>query len=80
MTGSTPWSDANALAGPLGDLVRVQVTTAIGGCGNCGHTAPMAEVRVFDHAPASSPAARAATRSWCGWSGTAAGPGWTCAA
>jgi hypothetical protein len=51
MTGSNLWSDGTALAGPLHDLVRVDVTTAIGRCGNCGRTAPMAEVRVFDHAP-----------------------------
>jgi hypothetical protein len=51
MTSSNQWSDGNALAGPLGDLFRVEVTTAIGRCTNCGHTGPMAEVRVFDHAP-----------------------------
>jgi Family of unknown function (DUF6510) len=51
MTGSTPWSDGNALAGPLHDLFRVEVTAAVGGCGNCGHTVPMTEMRVFDHAP-----------------------------
>jgi hypothetical protein len=51
MTGSNLWSDGTALAGPLHDLVRVDVTTAIGRCGNCERTAPMAEVRVFDHAP-----------------------------
>jgi hypothetical protein len=51
MTSSNQWSDGNALAGPLGDLVRVDVTTAIGRCTNCGRTGPMAEVRVFDHAP-----------------------------
>ena len=51
MTSSNPWSDGTALAGPLQDVVRVDVTAAIGSCGNCGRTAPMAEVRVFDHAP-----------------------------
>ena len=51
MTNSELWSDGNALAGPLQDIFRVDVTAAVGGCGNCGRTGPMAEVRVFDHAP-----------------------------
>ena len=51
MTSSNPWSDGTALAGPLQDLLRVDLTTAIGRCANCGHAGPMAEVRVFDHAP-----------------------------
>jgi hypothetical protein len=42
MTSSELWSDGNALAGPLQDLFRVEVTTAIGRCTNCGRTAPMA--------------------------------------
>jgi hypothetical protein len=51
MTSSNPWTDGNALAGPVGDLFRVDLSIAIGRCTNCGRTAPMAEVRVFDHAP-----------------------------
>jgi Family of unknown function (DUF6510) len=51
MTSSDLWSDGNALAGPFQDVFRVEVTTAIGRCTNCGRTGPMAEVRVFDHAP-----------------------------
>ena len=51
MTSSDLWSDGNALAGPLGDLFRVEITTAIGRCTNCGREGPMAEARVFDHAP-----------------------------
>jgi hypothetical protein len=51
MTSSNLWTDGNALAGPVGDLFRVDLTTAIGRCGNCGRTGAMAEVRVFDHAP-----------------------------
>ena len=51
MTSSDLWSDGTALAGPLHDVFRVEVTTAIGRCTACGHTAPMAEMRVFDHAP-----------------------------
>jgi ribosomal protein S27E len=51
MTGSKLWTDGNALAGGLQDLVRVDITAAVGRCTGCGRTAPMAEVRVFDHAP-----------------------------
>jgi ribosomal protein S27E len=51
MTSSSPWSDGNALADPLHDVLCVEVTTAVGRCTACGHTAPMAEARVFDHAP-----------------------------
>ena len=51
MTNSEPWTDGNALAGPLHEVFGVEVTTAIGRCTNCGHAGPMAEVRVFDHAP-----------------------------
>ena len=51
MTNSDPWSDGNALAGPLHDVFCVEVTTAVGRGTNCGRTGPMAEVRVFDHAP-----------------------------
>ena len=75
MTNSNLWSDGNALAGPLHDVFCVEVTTAIGRCTNCGRTGPMAEVRVFDHAPAWSPAVRSATRSCCGWSVARAGSG-----
>jgi hypothetical protein len=51
MTSSNPWSDGTALAGPLGGLFGVDVTSAVGRCTGCGHTAPMAQARVFDHAP-----------------------------
>jgi hypothetical protein len=51
MTSSELGSDGNALAGPLHDVLCVEVTTATGRCTNCGRTGPMAEVRVFDHAP-----------------------------
>jgi len=51
MTSANLWTDGNALAGPLQDLFRVDVTTAIGRCIQCGRTAAMAEVQVFDHAP-----------------------------
>jgi uncharacterized protein DUF6510 len=51
MTSSNPWADGTTLAGPLQDVFRADATAAIGRCTNCGRTAPMAEVRVFDHAP-----------------------------
>ena len=51
MTGSNMWTDGNALGGPLHDIFRPDVTAAVGGCGTCGRIGPMAEVRVFDHAP-----------------------------
>jgi hypothetical protein len=80
MTSSNLWTDGNALAGPLHDVLRVDVTTAIARCTQCGRTGPIAEVRVFDHAPAWWPAARSATRSSSDWSAAPAAPGWTCAA
>jgi hypothetical protein len=51
MTGSNLWTDGNALASPLQEVFRVDITTAIGRCTGCSRTVPMAEVRVFDHAP-----------------------------
>jgi ribosomal protein S27E len=51
MTSSNLWSDGTALAGPLQDVFCVEVTAAVGRCANCGREGPMAEVRVFDHAP-----------------------------
>ena len=51
MTTSNPWTDGNALAGPLQDVFCVEVSTAIGRCTGCGRTGAMAEARVFDHAP-----------------------------
>ena len=51
MTGSNLWTDGNALTGPLQGVLGMEVTTAVGRCSGCGRTVPMAEVRVFDHAP-----------------------------
>jgi uncharacterized protein DUF6510 len=51
MTSSDLWSDGSALAGPFHEVFCVDVTAAVGRCTGCGRTAPMAEVRVFDHAP-----------------------------
>jgi hypothetical protein len=38
MTGPNRWSDANALAGPLHDVFRLELSTAVGRCGGCGRT------------------------------------------
>jgi Family of unknown function (DUF6510) len=51
MTSSDLWSDGSALAGHVHDVFRVDLTAAVGRCTNCGREGPMAEVRVFDHAP-----------------------------
>jgi hypothetical protein len=51
MTESSTWTDGNALAGPLQDVFIVDVTAATGRCANCGRTGPMAQSRLFDHAP-----------------------------
>jgi hypothetical protein len=51
MTDSKTWTDGNALAGPLQEVFSVDVSAAMGRCSNCGRTGPLAESRVFDHAP-----------------------------
>ena len=51
MTSADLWNNGDALAGPLHELFRVDLTTAVGRCTGCGRTAPIAEARVFDHAP-----------------------------
>jgi hypothetical protein len=51
MTSSDLSSNGTSLAGPFHDVLCVEVTTAIGRCTNCGREGPMAELRVFDHAP-----------------------------
>jgi hypothetical protein len=51
MTKSNMWTDGNALAGPLQDVFSVDVTAATGRCANCGRTGPIAQSRLFDHAP-----------------------------
>ena len=51
MTSSNRWSDGTALTGPLQSVLGMEITAAVGRCTGCGRTTPMAEVRVFDHAP-----------------------------
>ena len=71
---------ANALAGPMHNVFLLDVTAAIGRCGNCGRSGPMAKARVFSHAPEKSSAVRYSTRSSCGWCVVPAVPGSTCPA
>jgi hypothetical protein len=46
-----PYEDGNALAGPLGEIFAMDVTTAIGRCAGCGVAGPVAQMRVYRHAP-----------------------------
>ncbi|HET6171734.1 MAG TPA: DUF6510 family protein [Gaiellales bacterium] len=43
--------DGNALAGVFGELFQYELTVARGTCGSCGMTGPLAETRVYAHAP-----------------------------
>ena len=44
--------DGNALAGPLGAVFAVDLTSAIATCGTCSQAAPIAESMLFVDAPA----------------------------
>jgi len=43
--------DGNAIAGSLLDVFGAEMTTAIGVCGSCGTSAPLAEFEVYLRAP-----------------------------
>jgi hypothetical protein len=43
--------DGNMLAGALGELFAVDVTTAIGECASCGTSGAIAQTRVYADAP-----------------------------
>ena len=43
--------DGNELAGPLGEVFAVDMTVATGRCAHCGRTGPVAQMRVYTHAP-----------------------------
>ncbi|MFI7615756.1 hypothetical protein E1286_02205 [Nonomuraea terrae] len=43
--------DGNTLAGPLGELFAVDVTTATGRCANCGLTGPIGSLHVYGPDP-----------------------------
>jgi hypothetical protein len=47
----TDFVDGNELAGPLAELFTVDVTVATGRCAACGRAGPVAEMRVYRHAP-----------------------------
>jgi hypothetical protein len=51
MTSSKLWTDGTDLTGPFQSVLGMEITAAVGRCSRCGRTGPMAEVRVFDHAP-----------------------------
>ncbi len=43
--------DGNALAGPLGEVFAVDLTSAMGQCASCGTRAAMAQAHVFMDGP-----------------------------
>ncbi len=43
--------DGNVLAGALGELFAVDVTTAVGECVTCGTSGAIAQTRVYTDAP-----------------------------
>jgi hypothetical protein len=45
------WTDGNSIGGTLRDVFSVDITAATGRCAACGNTGPLAEGRVFSHAP-----------------------------
>jgi Family of unknown function (DUF6510) len=45
------WTDGNSIGGTLRDVFSVDMTAATGRCAGCGNTGPLAEGRVFSHAP-----------------------------
>jgi hypothetical protein len=45
------YQDGNALAGPLAEIFAVDVTAAVGTCTGCKTAGPLAQLRVYHHAP-----------------------------
>jgi hypothetical protein len=45
------YQDGNALAGPLREIFAVDLSAAIQRCVSCRRTGPVAELRVYRHAP-----------------------------
>jgi hypothetical protein len=43
--------DGNAIAGLLREIFGEEMTTAVGVCGNCGASGPVAETNVYLQAP-----------------------------
>jgi ribosomal protein S27E len=48
---SETWTDGNSVGGPLAEVFGADVTAAVGRCAGCGRAGPLAEGRVFGHAP-----------------------------
>jgi hypothetical protein len=48
---SESWMDGNSMAGPLHEVLGVDVTEATGRCAGCKSTGPLAEGRVYGPAP-----------------------------
>lgn len=51
MNVHTDFVDINAIAGQLRDVFSADLTTAVGGCGACGRTAPLADGRLYRRSP-----------------------------
>jgi hypothetical protein len=51
VTGGEPYQDGNVLAGSFGEIFATDLTSASGTCAGCGLTGPVAELRVYSHAP-----------------------------
>lgn len=45
------YEDGNALAGPLGEVLAFDITTAVEQCASCGRTGTVATLRVYNRAP-----------------------------
>lgn len=45
------YEDGNALAGPLSEIFTVDITMAGARCTSCGRAGPVADLRVYSHAP-----------------------------
>jgi hypothetical protein len=45
------FEDGNVLAGPLGEIFAVDLTSATVRCASCGRVATVAELRVYTRAP-----------------------------
>lgn len=48
---SEQYVDGNVLGGPLREVFAVDVTAAVSRCASCGHTEPVATLRVYTRAP-----------------------------
>lgn len=44
--------DGNALAGPLSEVFSIDITAALGTCGNCGAVRAVAQAHLYVNAPA----------------------------